>query len=181
MKTTRVFKSAFKKLYGKPCWGVKQGLGSFLTFEFGKPHLVIREPIVASPKASKKVRETLAMRGANIHGEWHLWIYCCTWEFLLHNKQIAHSESSDKRILRATRTLNGQKLVLFSIEPRSGRCTFEFDLGGVLETRPFSRTHEQWLLYEPSGKVLVLRADKRYSHHLGSRPDSEKDWKPIQS
>jgi hypothetical protein len=170
MKTSRVFESVFRKLYGKPCWDVKQGYGSFLTFNFGKPHLVIREPIVASANASKSVREDLAMRGALAKGDWRLWIYCCRWEVLFHDKQIAHSDSSDKRILRATRTLNGQNLVRFSIEPRGTRCTFEFDLGGVIKTRPFSRVHEQWLLYEPGGKVLVLRADKRYSHHLGACP-----------
>lgn len=180
MKTTRVFESAFKKLYGKPCWGVWKGIGSFLTFNFGKPHLVIREPIVASAEASKKVRECLARRGANVKGDWRLWIYCCAWEVLSNGKKVAQSESSDNRIKRAADILTGQKLVRFTIVPRGLRCIFEFDLGGILKTKPFSRTHEQWLLYEPTGKVLVLRADKRYSHHPANRPDKDKDWKCIE-
>ncbi len=181
MTITRVFESVFEELYGKPCWGVKQGFGSFLTMEFGKPHLEIREPIIASTGASKKVRASLAKRGAYVHGDWHLWIYCCAWEVLFNDKQIAHSESSDNRIKRATNFLDGQKLLRFSIVPRGMRCTFEFDLGGILKTWPYGRRHEQWLLYEPSGKVLTLRADKYFSHDPSNRPENKTDWKPIQS
>ena len=180
MTVSPVFESVFRKLYGKPCWSVKQGHGSFLTFEFGKPHLVIREPIVASVEASKKVRENLARRGAHARGDWHLWIYCCAWEIFSNGKEIAHHESHDSRIMRAANILNGQRLTQVSILPPGLKCIFEFDLGGVLKTHPYSRKDEQWLLYEPTGKVLVLRADKRYSHHPSNRPDNEKDWKPIQ-
>jgi hypothetical protein len=180
MKVTPVFERAFAKLYGKPCWGVWKGIGSFLTLYFGKPHLVIREPISARPGASNKVRANLATRGAYVEGDWHLWIYCCSWEVLFNNKRLAHSESSDSLIMRAANFLNGQKLVRFSILPRGTRCVFEFDLGGILKTWPYSRTDEQWLLYEPTGNVLVLRADKRYSHDSSNRPEDETDWKPIQ-
>jgi hypothetical protein len=99
---------------------------------------------------------------------------------LFKNKQISHSESSDNRIRRAADFLNGQRLQRFSIVPRGLQCTFDFDLGGILRTHPFSRMHEQWLLYEPTGEVLVLRANKRYSHHPSNHPDNEKDWRPIQ-
>jgi hypothetical protein len=180
MKVTPIFKRSFAKVYGKPCWGVKQGHGSFLTLEFGKPHLEIREPIVARAGTSRRVRAGLARRGAYIHGDWHLWIYCCAWEALLDDKQVAHNESSDSRIARAADFLNGQKLVRFSIAPRGTRCCFEFDLGGVLKTRPYGRNDEQWLLYEPTGKVLTLRADRRYSYHSSSRSEVKTGWKPIQ-
>jgi hypothetical protein len=48
------------------------------------------------------------------------------------------------------------------------------------ETKPFDRRSEQWLLYEPSGKVLTLRAAKRYSHVKGNGSEAEK-WEPIES
>ena len=181
MRVATAFETAFEKIYGKPCWRVWKGIGSFLTFNFGKPHLEIREPIVASKEASQKVRESLARRNAVVKGDWILWIYCCSWEVLSHGRQVAHSESSERRIVRAANLLDGQKLVRFSLVPRGLHCIFEFDLGGELRTRPFSRTHEQWLLYEPTDKVLVLRADKRYSHHSSNAPDKAKDWKPVQS
>jgi len=181
MKVAPVFETAFGNLYGKPCWGVWKGIGSFLTFNFGKPHLVVDEPIVASAEASKKVRESLARRKVMAKGDWRLWIYCCAWEVLRNGKPFARSESTNARIRRAADFLNGQKLVRFSIVPRGLHCIFEFDLGGVLKTHPFSRTHEQWLLYEPTGKVLILRADRRYSHHPANRPEGQNAWRPIQS
>jgi hypothetical protein len=34
-----------RSILGKPCWNVKRGHGSFLTLEFGQPHLVVWEPL----------------------------------------------------------------------------------------------------------------------------------------
>jgi hypothetical protein len=181
MKVAPVFERAFAKIYGKPCWGVKQGYGSFLTLELGKPHLEIREPIVASPQATKRVRAILENRGAVTHGDWHLWIYCCDWELLHKGKSFGSSSSSDARIQRAASFLNGEKLVRFALLPRGMHSIFEFDLGSILKTSPFSEKHEQWLLYEPTGKVLSLRADKRYSHAPRNHPENKTKWKSIQS
>ncbi|MCU1244544.1 MAG: hypothetical protein JWN02_454, partial [Acidobacteria bacterium] len=74
-----VIEKAFVPLVSLPCWGVKRGYSTFLTFEFGNPSLVIREPIVASPGASASLRRMLARRNVHARGEWHLWIYCCNW------------------------------------------------------------------------------------------------------
>ena len=178
MPVASVFDRAFRKIYGKPCWGVKQGYGSFLTLEFGKPRIVVREPIVASKSATEKVRKSLARRLAYPRGEWHLWIYCCDWRAMYRGKRIGNS-STDVGIRRAATFLNGQKLLRFSVSPRKLRCVFRFDLGGALITWPFDRTREQWLLYEPSGKVLVLRADGRFKYFRSDVPDHAKHWKPI--
>ncbi len=156
------------------------GYGSSLVFNFGKPHLEIREPVVAGPKASKRVREFLARRSARVKGDWVLWIYGCDWEIFRNGKRFLKSSSPDERIERAVRFLDGEKLVRFTLVPRGLHCIFEFDLGTILKTTPFSRTHEQCLLYEPTGKVLSLRADKRYSHHPSNRADNQKDWKSFQ-
>lgn len=176
----RVFERVFRKLYGKPCWGVKQGYGSFLTFEFGRPHLVVREPIVASKSASLNTRRSLARRQAHPRGQWHLWIYCCDWKVLSHGKRVG-DDSTNVRIRRAAKFLDGQKLTRFSISSRKLECVFEFDLGGVLITKPYDRAREQWLLYEPSGKVLVLRADGRYKYSRSDIPESKGHWKSLAS
>jgi hypothetical protein len=175
MKVRPVFEKAFSQLQGKPCWGVKKGYGSFLTFEFGKPHLKIREPMTASPEASPRVKASLALRTVTVRGDWHLWIYCCKWEIHYKGKRLAHSESPDARIGLAAKCLDGQKLVRFALL-RGTRCTFQFDLGGVLKTRPYDTWSEQWLFYGPA-RVLVLRADNRYSHHRSNKPGT--DWKSI--
>lgn len=178
MSVPRVFENVFKRIYGKACWGVKQGYGSFLTLEFGEPHLVIREPIVASKSASLKVRRSLASRQAYPQGQWHLWIYCCTWKVLSHGKRVG-DDSTKARIRGVAKLLDGQKLTRFSISRRRLECAFEFDLGGTLITRPYDKRGEQWLLYEPSGKVLVLRADGRYKYTRSDVPESKGGWKTV--
>jgi len=180
MPVAQTLERAFRRIYGKPCWGVKQGQGSFLTFEFGESHVVVHEPVIASRSASPDVRKALARRRAFARGQWHLWIYCCSWQVLSRGRSLAHSESSDTKIHRAADLLNGQKLVRFSILPRKLQCIFEFDLGGTLKTEPYDKESEQWLLYEPSKKVLLLRADSRYKHARADVPSNEKDWKPLQ-
>jgi hypothetical protein len=179
MPVSQTLERAFRKIYGKSCWGVKQGHGSFLTFEFGKPHLVVREPVIASRSASPRVRKALARRRAFARGQWHLWIYCCRWQVLSRGRIIAHSESSDAKIQRAADLLNGQKLVRFSMS-RKLQCTLQFDLGGVLKTRPFDKDSEQWLLYGPSKNILALRADSRYRYVRSDVPGNEGDWKLLQ-
>lgn len=174
-----VFEKTFKRIYGEPCWDVKQGHGSFLTLEFGKPHIVVREPVAASKTASSRVRKSLARRRVYPGGQWHLWIYCCDWEVLSRGRRVGDS-SADAKIQRAADFLNGQKLIRFSISLRKLQCLFEFDLGGTLKTRPYDKKSEQWLLYESSKKVLVLRADGRYKYVGSSAPDNEQDWKPLQ-
>lgn len=180
MPIVQNLEKAFRRIYGQPCWGVKQGHGSFLTFEFGESHVVVREPIIASRNVSPRVRKHLARRLAFARGQWHLWIYCCNWQVLSCGRSLAHSESSDTKIKRATAFLNGQKLIQFSMLPRKLQCIFEFDLGGILKTWPYDKESEQWLLYEPSKKVLSLRADNHYKYVRSDVPGNEEDWKPLQ-
>jgi hypothetical protein len=173
----RRIRSSLSRLYGLPCWGVKRGYGSFLTFEFGRPHLHLREPYQSTAK-SKRVRDAAAARLATIHGDSHLWIYCCNWAVFNGTRLVGHS-GSKRSIDRAARYLNGQKLVKAWIVPRGMRSVFEFDLGGRLETKPYNRTSEQWLLYEPKGNVLSVRADHRYSYGSGDRHPSKEGWLTI--
>ena len=156
-------------LLGRPCWNVKPGWGSFLTMEFGRPALEIRDPIHChGPRTSEKVRKLLARRRVIIHGEWHLWIYCCDWIVSFKGKQVGDSRSP-RSYRRAASELDGQKLVGIAIDPRSTRTVFEFDLGGSLETRPYDQD-EQWKLKEPSGHWFTVRADSRYCYANRWRP-----------
>ena len=172
------FTRVFAGILGKPCWDVKPGHGSFLTLEFGEPHLEVREPIAARRAVSAKARKLLARRQVKVHGEWHLWIYCCDWEVRCKGKRVGDS-STRLGSRRAATFPNGQKLIQFSIQPRKVQSIFVFDLGATLKTFPYNKTSEQWLVFEPSQKVLVLRADGRYKHVRSDRPDDEGDWKPI--
>jgi hypothetical protein len=173
-----IFERVFKKLYDMPCWGVKNCVGSDIVFEFGKPHLEIREPRTASPKTSRRVRELFARRLVVVHGEWHLWIDLCHWEIFQKGKRIG-SDQTRSDLQRLVDSLSGQKLVRFSIRSRGDDCVFEFDLGGVLVTHASGTDYNQWMLFEPSGFVLTLRGDKRFSYHPSNKPSGAGSWKPM--
>jgi hypothetical protein len=132
---------------------VKQGYGSFLTFEFGEP---VRE------RGSE--REGLRSATTSEHGEWHLWVYCCHWRVLQDGAQLAWSEDDRDTIGGAMHRLNGQKLFSVNVAPQQGRSDFRFDLGGSLETWPYGGdpTDEQWMLFAGQ-ETFTYRADGRYS------------------
>lgn len=162
--STDPVQQVLKRLYGKPCWNAKQGYSSFLTFEFGKPRLFIREPRRVDHVKSPRVRKALSRRQVWVHGEWHLWIYGCHWTIFQEGARLATSSSSSSRIERAARELQGQALVNVSIAPKNGDSRFEFDTGGVLETRAYSRSSVQWLLYDPTKRVLQIRGNGKYGY-----------------
>jgi hypothetical protein len=174
--TNPIVKSIFKRVLGKPCWNVRVGHGSFLTFEFGQPYLRIEEPIAAVKGSSRKVRENLARRRIFVKGKWHLWLMHCDWVVQRKWKRLGGS-STTAGARRAADFLNGQKLIEVSISPGTVETVFGFDLGATLRTYPYDHRLEQWLLFDPSGKVLTLRADGQYSYH--SVASTKKTWKPL--
>ena len=170
------FDLSFEKLIGQPCWNVKRGHGSFLTLEFGEPHLEIREPITTT-STSQKVHDNLARRQVRVHGSWHLWLYCCQWQVGNAAGKLVGDSSSARAIERAVKFLDGQALVASTLIPRGMRTLWQFALGA---TKSYSRKDEQWRLFEPGGKVLTVRADKRYSYREGDDP-AEETWWPIEA
>ena len=170
----------FRPLYGKPSWNVKRGWGSFLTFEFGEPHLHIRERRCPKRKMSPKVRRLLARRGVTVRGEWHLWIYCCDWRVRVGHRVVGHSRSK-AGIDRAAQELDGQALTRVAALPQPGCTRFEFDLGRVLETQPYDEESEQWFLYDAKGYVLTMRWDGLCSYEPGDRPNDQAIWHRVRS
>lgn len=75
--------------------------------------------------------------------------------------------------------MNGQKLISVSLRQRGARTWFQFDLGAELETKPFDRTSEQGLLYEPGGYVLSFRADRRYNYAPGNAEPGKARWRSV--
>jgi len=163
-------KNHIDPLIDLPCWGVRQGYGSFLTFEFGEPRLEVYE----------RHREGRLHRQAFVTGQWHLWIYCCHWRILQDEAQLAWSEDDRDVIERATGRINGQKLLDVAISPEDGRSTFMFDLGGSLETWPYGKdsTDEQWSIMAITDTVSY-RADGLYSHHSNDTPCTQVEWHPL--
>jgi hypothetical protein len=174
-----IFAAEFEKLYGQPCWNVSPGWGSFLTLNFGQPCLEVREPTEPKDSCSPRVRKLLQRRRVTVRGQWRLWIYCCDWRVLENNKVVGDC-SSGRRIKRAAGTLDGQRLIQTEIISRGCRTVFHFDLGGRLETKPYNRRSEQWMLFEPTGNVLTLRADKCLCYSRSDAPCDTLKWEPIE-
>lgn len=128
----------FAPLIGLPAWRVTAGVGSFLTMEFGNPHLEIREPI-----------KSLKNRGVYPKGEWHFWIYCCDWKAYIGNGQYVTSEEDRASLQKVASFFDGQILLSAKLDTESVKCTFSFDLGGVIELTPYldGEANEMWLLY----------------------------------
>jgi len=176
--SNKTLQRILKKVYGKPSWDVHKGHGSFVTFEFGKPKLEVSKKVLR-PKAGAKFLK-YPKRMAKVHGDWHLWIYCCHWEIRQHGRRIAHSESEDQKIDKACNFLNGQLLTKVVVTPRTWKTDFYFDLGGHLQTSSYrSEPIEMWMMYCPDGRVFTLRDDGKYAYRPGNRPLEEKHWLPF--
>lgn len=161
----------FESLRDRPCWGVQKGFGSFLTLQFGEPRLEV--------ELLTQVKNEPIRRIVSVLGQWQLWIYCCAWSIRLEKKTIATWKSSNRLIDAAVSCLDGQILSRVSINPQSARTRFEFDLGGTLHTWPYNKDSEQWLLFDPQGKVLVLRADRAY-RYSDKNETFDGNWQSIQ-
>jgi len=176
--------SVFAPVIGLPAWRVQKGHGSFLTFEFGTPHLYIREPrepIAELSTQDSPMRRQLRRRLVVPHGDWHLWIQCCHWRCSENGIAQSMDESSDAEIIAAAKSMDGQRLISIVTDPAAGRSRFQFDLGATLETWPYDddRNHKQWLLFTPSKYVLSYRADGHYSWAAKDQPADEARWLPL--
>ena len=176
--------NVFKSIIGKPTWNVNKGVGTTLTFEFGDPHLKIREPKTVKPNTSKKVKQHFARRVITVRGAWHLWIEWCEWK-AFNSEVLIGDYSSSTRILRKVASEFDGQILTNVIVQKPCFTTFEFDLGGKLETKPgvvdeeLCEMNHQWSLFEPSGMVLTLRADGYYCHKPGKEFIYPQDWIPL--
>jgi hypothetical protein len=164
----------FANIIGKPAWLVRRGYASYLTFEFGEPHLEFREPIPDSKIG------LLRRRNISVRGDWHLWIRSCDWRVTVDGGEVARSESADHLIDAAARALDSRQLLAVDVD-RTGSCRFTLELGALLETTPYDddRQTDQWLLFAPDGNVLTLRGDAKYCWGPGSLKPDQEMWIPL--
>jgi hypothetical protein len=171
--------TSFEPLLGLPCWGVDKGQGSILSFEFGQPRLIVREPII-STSASPAVRARLARRNVKPVGAWCLMVFACHWSLLSRGESIADDEADDETIRAGVREIDGQKLNGVVIDAPERRTTFYFDLGGMLATWPYEfNEDEQWSLHMPDRQVLTYRADGRYSLGASNLKPCDEAWELL--
>lgn len=167
-----------------PSWNVQRGYGSFITFEFGRPHL--KNWGIRKHKRKGKNVLPASCRLVYVHGDWHLWIYCCAWFVSQDGKAIAHSESSNDDIDRACAFLRGQKIRGIAVLRGTGKTVFSFDLGGAMVTCPSSaETTDQWMLSCPNNKVLSFRSDGYFAYtsrrRKRTKAPGKQEYTPVNS
>ena len=60
---------------------------------------------------SRLAREMMARRTITVHGDWHLWIYCCHWRVWQNDEEIAYSNSPNDRIDEACGISTGKSSI----------------------------------------------------------------------
>ncbi len=164
------FEKVFGPLYGRACWQVMpSNHTSFLTLQFGEPHLKTREPIPLSKSKSLRRRQVYPRR------EWQVWIQECEW-FVFSGSKLAGSWIDRETRASAAKDLDGQKLTFSSLDPATGTSQFEFDLGSRLETVPYDQEGIQWSVFEPSGLVLSYRFDGKIQYIKSDTSPDDSDW-----
>lgn len=140
MKTVAIdIHQYFEPIEGQRPWRVRLGVGSFLTFDFGR-----------------RIKEDHHFRG-----EWHLWVYQATWSLLHGERKLADSDSKWQTIEVAIRRLEHQGLSGVKFNPRTSVTEFLFG-GFSLVVSPADyladpdERDEYWLLFMPQNVVLTV-------------------------
>ncbi|MBW0005450.1 MAG: hypothetical protein JO216_18405 [Hyphomicrobiales bacterium] len=160
-------KDAFLPLLGELVWSVHRGHGTFLTMEFGLPHRIIREPIVASKEASARVKRNLAKRRVTIVGDWHFWIEMAHWEVKTTNCSVSDHDVQAVKIDEALHELDGQKLLSVGFGEQASSCILRFDLGGFIHIFPYENYQHSgkdsetqlWSISHFNTQIVYLKAD----------------------
>src|ERR1700683_4892598 len=132
------------QLQGKRPWNIQLGEGSFITMEFGAPE--------ANPS------------GRRVHGEWHLWLYMCNWRIETADKVLAGSNDDHEKVQSVLKTEVFDETKTFQVLEPSKDLFIDFTSGLKLHTFSSSSDHdeEQWKLFTPEGKVLLIyRSEER--------------------
>lgn len=179
MMNSNQIKEHFNKISDGPCWNVEKGIGSFLTFEFGKPQIEFTEPKIWG-NLKYPLNQSEARR-VFLKGTERLWIYCVDWTIFLKGVEIAHNESEDKQIDIGTKMLNGQILQKIEINSKIGETKFVFDLGGELLTynKTHDKTDESWTMYVDEN-VLTMNNIGQFNLSKSNRITEESEFEKIE-
>jgi hypothetical protein len=134
---------------GQNAWGAKLGHGSFLTIEFGKA-------LMPNPET-----------GA-IHGEWHLWIYMCSWRIEKNGCFLVGCEDKRSKIGKVIEQINGNCLISFNVLVPSLDAILQFE--NKITLNLFSIISEDndgggqhWMLFMPNKNILVAGPGSRWT------------------
>ncbi len=134
------------QLQTKSAWDIRLGEGSFLTMEFGSPE--------SNPS------------GSRAHGEWHLWLYMCNWRIETDDKVLVGSDDDRETIQSVLKTAVFGETKTVQVVAPSKDLSINFASGLKVHTFSSSsdRDEEQWKLFTPEGKVLVMYGDGTWQY-----------------
>ena len=133
-----------------PAWLPRKGVGSFLTIEFGPPHLVVREPLT-----KPGVRERLRRRRVDVKGEVHLWVKADHWTLQAADWSIT-SNDGEREITRKLDVLSGQKIIQILVEQDKTLLVFEYGERLIIDIDPVP-DQVQWTVFiHGHGNVSLL-------------------------
>ena len=153
----------FAPVIGRLVWNVHRGEGRYLTMEFGKPHLRVREPFSLKSETSKRVQRFSRMRGAIVYGDWSLFIQG-DWKVAVEDDWLRSDDAIVPHSVKEDCLLNlgGQRLVSVEAAEDGRHLSLVFDLAGKLEIWPPAEDdHPQWSLHGWDGNVAALDHDGR--------------------
>ena len=164
--TEKEIQDILQPIIGQFAWGIKQGYGSFLNLEFGKPKTEFSG--IHKPKEENKFPfNEFESRHVTIKGEYSFFIYMSNWKIYAKENELADDESERDEIEFALGFINGQKLNRIIINTKENITKLEFDLGGKLMISGENyadEINEMWNFYTKSDKVLTYRNDKKTSY-----------------
>jgi hypothetical protein len=135
---------------------VKLGVGSFITFDFGKD---IPEEI-----KTRNGKKTIYF------GEWHLWVYMCAWRIDLSENPFLASHDDREVIQEKLTVLNDKKVLKISVLNDAFDLLMQFEDG--YELRLFSVDtidDDQWLFYTPNRQVFTAGPGSTWSYEPANK------------
>lgn len=150
-------------------WNVRCGHGSFLTMEFGTPHLHVREPMPMSAANSGNIHDALKRRRISIVGDWHFWIMHSHWTLETHGHMVNSDDQDVAKVVSALAYLDGQRLT--SMSYREDVHHLVFDLGGNLKIGRLTNAEldeDRWQMFEADGSILTCEYDGKLSYERRS-------------
>jgi len=140
-------------------WSTSLGIGTYLTMEFGQPHLTVREPMTARMGATERVRDLLSRRKVSIVGDWTLWIQEADWLVCQSGRCVGVNDPDLRTFLDC---LNGQRLMNARFDEH---LELEFDLGASVRLSPSVSKQDDialWSLTYFKGTTFTLHGSVRF-------------------
>jgi len=147
----------FDSLVGKTPWGVALGVGSTLTMEFGRK----------DPRQS----------AAAIHGEWHLWLYTCSWRLESESSVIFGCEDDRDVVRRELQVMKWTEIKSVLVSRPHLDLEMSFLNGHKLRTFSVNastdRQNEQWILFTPDLISVSAKGSELVVEEYASSPSTE--------